>query len=66
MRLLFPPDEPPTLPERTPSGKHIQTKIIRGMYEQHQAVVRACKALDDLIESMSKHLGPSSRAAGAH
>lgn len=53
VRKLLPLDEPPTLPERTPSGRRIQSKVIRGMYEQHEAVVKACKLLDQLIERAS-------------
>lgn len=47
--VTFELDEPPTLPQRGPSGGLIKAGVIRSLALQNEAVKIAHKALDELI-----------------
>lgn len=57
---LFPPDEPPTFPQRTRSNQPIRPKFIRCMLEQHEAARKASAALDEAIKVTKKAAKDSS------
>ena len=50
--VTFELDEPPTLPQRGPSGGLIKAGVIRALALQNDAVKTAHKALDVLIDAL--------------
>jgi hypothetical protein len=60
----FPIDDPPTFPQRSPSGGLIKTTVIRAMAEIYTANKLAHGALDRLIE-VCRTMPPSHRQHAA-